>query len=139
MTLDVLLRTLTQARRIPAWQRLIDSIHLAQTRAGYAGRHFGPDEMRHFGATLIGKPAENVAHGTGKPADFAAYWIERHALSLSDGSLGVSYVLKAVYGDNLADVHTISRADMLDPSPEAEAAAALDYVRRAHSQAGRRA
>ena len=136
MSIDTKRRALAQARRMPVWQRLIDSIHLAQTRAGYDGRHFGPEEMRHFGATLIGKPAENV--GT-TPADFAAYWIERQALTHSDGSASVSYVLKAVYGDNLADVHTISRADMLDPSPEAEAATALDYVRRAHSQAGGRA
>lgn len=147
-TYDTTRRTLAEARRSPQWQRLIDSIHSAQAAKGYAGRQFGEAEMRAFGATLIGMPVEKVGHGyTPRAADFAAYWVERQETEHNDGTTSVRYVLKAVYGDDLANVNTIADtltdgtpaewAASVDPTPEWDAATALDYVRRAQFQAGR--
>lgn len=151
-TLDTTRRTLAQARRMPQWQRLIDSIHKAQEAKGYPGRQFGADEMRSFGETLIGKPAEYIGRGyTPRAQDFAAYWVARQETDHSDGATSVRYVLKAVYGDDLANVHTITDSNeamelrgepwetCVDPSPEWEAATALDFIRRANNQAGRTA
>jgi len=139
--MDAKRRTLAQAKRSPQWQRLIDSIHKAQEAKGYPGRQFGAAEMRYFGATLIGMPAERVNWGTRNPQDFAAYWVERQAFDHSDGSQSVRYVLKVVYGNDLANVNTITQSDetesTFDPSPEWDATTALDFVRRAHSQTGR--
>lgn len=121
---------------MPQWQRLIDSIHKAQDAAGYDGRQFGPDEMRFFGASLIGKPVERIARSK-SPRDFGAYWVERQTLTHSDESVTVAYALKAVYGDALHKVETIAREELVSPTPAADAAMALDFVRRAHSVAGR--
>ncbi|WP_162815527.1 hypothetical protein [Microbacterium arborescens] len=136
-TLDTTRRTLSQVRRMPQWQRLIDSIHKAQEAAGYDGRHFGRAEMRAFGATLIGKPAEHVAYATRKPEDFGAYWVERQTLTHSDDSVTVDYVLKAVYGDALERVETIARESMHQPTPAQDAAMAADFAARAQAVAGR--
>lgn len=138
---DTTRRTLAQARRIPAWQRLIDSIHKAQEAEGYAGRQFGADEMRFFAETLIGVPVEKVNPRTMDARDFAAYWVARQVTDHSDGSQSVRYVLKVVYGDNLANVHTIADsgfgAESVNPSAGWEEATALDFVKRAHFQGER--
>lgn len=136
-------RTLAQARRMPQWQRLIDSIHKAQEAKGFAGRQFGADEMRFFGETLIGKPVEKVASGyTPSAKDFAAYWVARQETEHSDGSHSVRYVLKAVYGDNLAWVYTIAETEFSDesvnPTAEWDESTALEFVRRAQHQTGAR-
>jgi hypothetical protein len=147
-TPDTTRRTLADARRAPQWQRLIDSIHKAQAAKGYAGRQFGEAEMGFFGSTLIGLPVEKPGRGyTPRAADFAAYWVERQETDHSDGTVSVRYVLKAVYGDDLANVHTIASstddateaewAASVDPTPEWDAATALDFVRRAAFQTGR--
>lgn len=135
--IDTTRRTLAQARRIPAWQRLIDSIHAAQAAKGYAGRQFGKDEMRAFGETLIGKPVEKVG-AMDKPENFAAYWVARQVFDHSDGSQSVRYVLKVVYGDNLANVHTIADARLSDAEDAAEdERTAREFIRRAQHQTGR--
>ncbi len=124
---------------MPQWQRLIDGIHAAQAAAGYDGRQFGADEMRFFGASLIGKPSERVDYRTRDPRDFDAYWVERQSLTHSDASVTVAYALKAVYGDALHKVETIAREELVSPTPAEDAAIALDFVKRAHSVAGRAA
>lgn len=105
-------RTLATARRSANWQRLIDTIHLEQGKRGYESRQFAPDVMRYFGETLIGFPREHV---TGDASTFAAYWVVRQVSSYmpayrsgESGHSFVRYVLKAVYGDDLANVHTIA-------------------------------
>lgn len=139
-TLDTARHTLAQARRMPQWQRLIDSIHKAQEAKGYDGRQFGKGEMSFFGETLIGKPAE-----VNGPNGFAAYWVARQVTDHSDGSESVRYTLKAVYGDDLANVHTIKDTtedgtpfeDTLNPSAEWDARKAREYIARASHQIGR--
>ncbi|WP_217181599.1 hypothetical protein [Streptomyces sp. AC495_CC817] len=146
-SLDTARRTLAQARRMPQWQRLIDSIHKAQEAQGFPGRQFGADEMRFFGETLIGKPVEVNTRDAATPEaarrGFAAYWVARQVTDHRDGSQSVRYVLKAVYGDDLASVFTIAETDHSDdsvnPSPEWDAATALEFIRRANHQTGRRA
>ena len=109
---DVTRRRLLLARKSPQWQRLIDTIHKAQEARGYESRHFAPDVLESFGETLVGFPAE-VPASAGR--EFAAYWVVRQVTSYayplrsSDrGSSSVRYVLKAVYADDLAHVHTIA-------------------------------
>lgn len=128
-------RTLAQAMRMPQWRRLIDSVHQAQAAQGFEGRQFGKDEMRFFGSSLIGKPVTHVQ----KTADeFSAYWVERQELELSDGAHSVRYVLKAIYGDNLANVRTITMSPILmDPTPAADASTAAEFIARARNLAGK--
>lgn len=133
--LDTTRRTLAQVKRSPQWQRLIISIHNAQEAKGYEGRQFGADEMRFFGATLIGVPVEKVAPAG--PKDFAAYWVERQSLEHSDESTSVRYVLKSVHGDDLATVYAIDESEWFAPSGDMDQATALDFVRRANFQTGR--
>lgn len=136
-TPDTTRRTLAQAKRMPQWARLITSIHNAQEAKGYAGRQFGPAEMRHFGETLIGKPVERTdRHYPAKPEHFAAYWVARQTFTHSDGTEDVTYALKAVYGHDLADVRPIDRQTLTDPTAAEDEALALDYVRRAAFQTG---
>lgn len=138
---DTTSRTLVQAYRMPQWQRLIDSIHAAQASKGYPGRQFGKGEMEWFGATLIGKPAVRPASAN---CEFAAHWVERQSYEHSDGSESVRYVLKSVYGDNLAEVHTISEWPMtksgyaasVNITPEKDAKVAAEFVKRALHQIG---
>jgi hypothetical protein len=135
---DTTRRTLAQVDRCPQWQRLIVSIHKAQEKKNYAGRQFGAAEMRHFGETLIGMPVEYVdRHSPAKPEHFSAYWVARQTFTHSDGAESVTYALKAIYGDDLAEVYGIDRLDLTDPTPAEDAAAALDYMRRANLQIGR--
>jgi hypothetical protein len=138
---DTTRRTLAQARRAPQWQRLIDSIHKAQAAKGFEGRHFGAAEMESFGETLIGMPAEVGAYR----GNFAAYWVARQDFEHSDGTHTVTYKLRAIYADDLADVQTIADASASDAytdaetaayTPEWDAATALDFVRRARFQTG---
>lgn len=124
---DTTRRTVTEARRAPQWQRLIDSIHKAQEAKGYAGRMFGADEARFFGLTLIGMPSTRSD---------AAYWVERHSLTHSDESITVAYMLKVVYYDNLAQPHTVAEIMLEDTTPEQEAETATEYVARAGWQTG---
>ncbi len=132
-TTDYTRRTVSAARRMPQWQRLIATIHPAQESAGYAGRHFGAGEIRSFGVSLIGRPVERVG---ASPVEFAAFWVERQEYPYSDGRVSVNYVVKSVYGDGLANVHTLERTDLDTLTPAADAAAAVDAVNRAHFIAG---
>jgi hypothetical protein len=144
-------RTLAQARRSPQWQRLIDSIHKAQAAKGYDGRQFGAAEMEHFGETLVGMPVERTVSSyradtlAERRAGFAAYWVARQVNNHSDETESVRYVLKAVYGDDLANVHTIAEETAHTTgydgtgtvlTPEWDAVTALDFVRRAAFQTG---
>lgn len=126
-------RTVSQARRAPQWARLIDTIHKAQEDAGYAGRQFGADEMRFFGASLVGMPWE-------MPQGRRAYWVERQSNEHSDGSVSAVYVVKAWDASAPANVETIHRPDvaeyLTDPTAAEDEAAALDAVRRAAFQVG---
>jgi hypothetical protein len=136
-THDTTRRTLSQVRRMPQWQRLIDSVHKAQELAGYDGRQFGRDEVEHFGSTFIGKPVEHVARQSRKPEDFAASWVERQAVEMS-GETFVTYVLKTVYGDALAEVKTINRSEpAAGLTPSQDAALAAEFVSRSMWVAGR--
>lgn len=134
--LDTTRRTLSQAHKMPQWQRLIDSVHNAQGEASYRGRQFGLAEMRHFGATLIGKPVEHSDYPI-KAKDFSVYWVERQSLTYSTGEIMVRYVLKAVYGDDLARVETLTEQVLEDPSDKEDQGTAIEFVRRANFQVGR--
>jgi hypothetical protein len=135
MTTDTTRRTLAQARRMPQWARLMYSIHNAQAAKGYAGRYFSAAEMKFFNETLIGKPVELVAH-TKDPRDFSAHWVARQVFENADGGVSVRYALKAVYGDNLANVNTLDELHLEDPTTAEDQAAAAEYVRRANFQTG---
>lgn len=109
---DMTRRELLLARRSPNWQRLIDTVHKAQELRGYESRHFAPDVVESFGESFIGYPAEVLKSAS---REFAAYWVVRQVSSYSpalrsgeSGHSFVQYKLKAVYGDDLACVHTIA-------------------------------
>lgn len=133
---DTTRHTLALAMRRPQWQRLITSIHKAQEAKGYDGRQFGKDEMRFFGARLIGTPVEKVARSK-DPREFECYWVERTSVEHSDETVSVRYTLKAVYGDDLANVHMIAESEWFAPSGDMDETTALDFVKRSHFQTGR--
>lgn len=141
---DTTRRTLAQAGRMPQWRRLMSAVNAAQAAKGWPSRHFSAEDARAFGETYIGKPWEKVGRGYApKPEDFAVYWVVRQEFEHSDGSTDVVYKLKAVYGDDLATVHTIAAsefgAESINPTPEWEEATALDFIRRAEFQGGKSA
>ncbi len=122
--------TLAQAHKVVQWERLIVTIHKAQEAANYAGRQFGADEMRFFGASLIGLPRE-MRHGN------RVYWVERQTMEHSDHSESVSYALKVWDSSDAKNVETIERSEPLfDPTPAEDQALALDFARRAAFQVG---
>lgn len=132
-TTDTTPRTLSQARRMPQWQRLIDSVHLAQAAQGFDGRQFDAKAVEFFRATLIGKPIEQVGAAAD---DFSVYWVERQELEHTD-SASVRYVVKMVRGDNLAKVETVSDEILESPTADEDRHAALEFIQRARKLAGK--
>jgi hypothetical protein len=123
-------RTIAEAMRVPEWRELIESVHAGQEAAGYDGRQFGPDEMRFFGATLVGTPWP-------LPYSRRVYWVERTSLLHSDESTSVRYALKVWDGDTPAKVETIAEEFIgQDPTPEVDDMAARVFVERAAFQIG---
>jgi hypothetical protein len=123
-------RTLAEAMRAPQWHRLIVTIHKAQEAAGFDGRHFGADEMRFFGETLVGMPWE-------LPEAKRVYWTARQELVHSDGTRSVRYVVKCWDSETPAIVDTIAESESVwNPTEEEDAALLRDYAARAAFQVG---
>lgn len=134
MDIDTTRRTVAQARRMPAWQRLITTVHAAQEAKGYEGRQWGAQEVRYFRETLIGKPVELAANSW--RTEFACYWVVRQVNEHSDGSESIRYALKAVYGDDLANVRTIDDAWAGGNDSAEDERLAREFITRAQHQTG---
>lgn len=137
-TPDTTRRTLAQAKRMPQWQRLITTVHKAQEAQGYEGHEFGAAEMKHFDATLIGRPVTTVVLSSSTKEEFECYWVERASFEHSDRTCSITYRLKAVYGTDLATVVKVDASEIMhNPTTEEDQATALEFVRRARTLAGR--
>jgi len=122
-------RSVTQARGMVAWRGLIADIHATQAAAGWEGRHFGPDEVRTFGVSLVGRPY--VAPETGH-----TYWVERSRPVFSDGVEYIRYTVRT-WEPGAPFVETVDALSASGEQPDAECARAM--VHRAADLAGVRA